>query len=90
MDTGSIAVLAGFGIVAIGCFTGIVINAMDKLFDGRRRATQAELDNARLRIEMLEGRVSDLQMLNEQLRRNQEWTNQLLEAQERRELPAAR
>jgi hypothetical protein len=90
MDTGSIAVLAGFGIVAIGCFTGIVINAMDKLFDGRRRLTQAELDSARQRIELLEGRVSDLQMLNDQLKRNQEWTTQLLEAQERRELPTGR
>ena len=91
MDTGSIAVLAGFGIVTVGCFTGIVINAMDKLMDGRRRAQQAELDGARQRIALLEGRVNDLQMLNEQLVRNQEWTNRLLEVQEeRRELASGR
>ena len=91
MDTGSIAVLAGFGIVTVGCLTGIVINAMDKLMDGRRRVERAELDSARERIALLEGRVGDLQMLNDQLKRNQEWTVKLLEAQEQRqELPSGR
>lgn len=91
MDTGSIAVLAGFGIVFVGCVTGIVINAMDKLMDGRRRVERAELDSARDRIASLEGRVSDLQMLNDQLKRNQERTVKLLEAQEQRqELPSGR
>ena len=83
--------LAGFGVVTVGCFTGIVINAMDKLMDGRRRAQQAELAAARERVSLLEERVTDLQMLNEQLKRNQEWTNRLLEAQEeRRELTSGR
>ena len=86
-----VAMLATFGIVTVGCVTGVVINAMDKLFDGRRRQTQAELEGARQRIELLEGRVTDLQVLNEQLKRNQEWTNRLLEAQEeRRELTSGR
>ena len=91
MDTGSIAVLAGFGIVTVGCVTGIVINAMDKLMDGRRRAQQVELDAARQKVGMLEARVNDLQMLNDQLKRNQEWTVKLPEAQEQRqELPSGR
>jgi hypothetical protein len=86
-----VAMLAGFGVVTVGCVTGIVINAMDKLFDGRRRAVQADLDGARQRVGLLEERVTDLQMLNDQLRRNQEWTNRLLEAQEeRRELTSGR
>jgi hypothetical protein len=91
MDTGTIAILAVFGIVTVGCLTGIVINAMDKLMDGRRRVERAELDGARERIALLEGRVSDLQVLNDQLKRTQEWTVKLLEAQEQRqELPSGR
>ena len=86
-----VAMLATFGVVTVGCFTGIVINAMDKLMDGRRRVQQAELESARQRIELLEGRVADLQLLNDQLKRGQEWTNRLLEAQEeRRELASGR
>ena len=69
-------------IVGIGCFTGIVITTVDKLFDRRLRGANEEVARARDRIRMLETRVADLQLHNEQLARTQEWTNRLLESQE--------
>jgi hypothetical protein len=70
-------------ITGIGCFTGVVINLADKLFDRRLRGANEELARARDRIQVLESRLADLRLHNEQLARTQEWTNRLLESQER-------
>jgi hypothetical protein len=83
-----VAIVAATTIVAIGCFTGIVITTIDKIFDRRLRGANEELARARDRIEMLETRVADLQLHNEQLARTHEWTNRLLDAQEPGRLPA--
>ena len=90
MGSFEVAVLSVVGIVGIGCLTGVVVSAMDKLFDRRLRGAQEELARARDRIAQLEARVADLQIHNEQLGRAQEWTNRLLQAQESGQLPGPR
>jgi len=83
-----VAVVAVTTIVGIGCFTGIVVTTINRLFDRRLRGTHDELERSRDRIRMLEARIVDLQIHNEQLVRTQEWTNRLLDAQEAGRLPA--
>jgi hypothetical protein len=80
--------LAGTLITGIGCVTGIVITTVDKVFDRRLRGASEDLARARDRIHVLEDRVADLQLHNEQLARTQEWTNRLLDAPEPSRLPA--
>jgi hypothetical protein len=83
-----VAVLATTIIVGIGCFTGIVLTTINKIFDRRLRGANDELARARDRIRMLEARVVDLQIHNEHLVRTHDWTNRLLDAQEAGRLPA--
>jgi hypothetical protein len=63
-------------LAGIGCGTGIVSMLLRTFSGGRRRAAELELAAARARLTQLE-------LDNEQLRRQVEWHSRLLEAQDR-------
>ncbi|MGH2371423.1 MAG: hypothetical protein ACRDI2_24890, partial [Chloroflexota bacterium] len=74
----SIVVLTG-----IGCFTAIILTVVDKVFDKKRQAKEAELRLARERAQLQELRIVEISRQNEQLRKQLEWHTKLLEAQGR-------
>jgi hypothetical protein len=68
-------------LTTVGCGTGIVITAMDKLFDGKKKAREQELKLAQERLRMQELQVIELRCQNEQLQKQLDWHAKLLEAQ---------
>jgi uncharacterized iron-regulated protein len=88
---GQIFVIA---LTAIGCGTGIVCTAIDKIYGERKermklaereRNREASLAEERLRVQELH--LVELRRQNEQLQKQLEWHTKLLEAQA---LPASR
>jgi tRNA1(Val) A37 N6-methylase TrmN6 len=63
-------------LAAIGCGTGVVGMVVNAVTGGRRRASEQELAATRARLAQLE-------LDNEQLRRQVEWHARLLDAQDR-------
>ena len=63
-------------LAAIGCGTGVVGMTLRTLFGGRGRAAELELAATRARL-------SQLELDNEQLRKQVEWHARLLDAQDR-------
>jgi hypothetical protein len=63
-------------LAAIGCGTGVVGMLVNAISGGRRRAADQELAASRARLAQLE-------LDNEQLRRQVEWHARLLDAQDR-------
>jgi hypothetical protein len=75
-------------MTAIGCGTGIVCMAIDKLssiFDGRRqvRAGNVTLKLTQEKLRERDEQIVELHRQNESLQKQVEWHSKLLEAQER-------
>jgi hypothetical protein len=77
---GSVFVIA---LTAIGCGTGIIITAMEKFSDSRKRAREHELRLTSERLQQQELQIIELRRQNELLQKQIEWSNRLLEAQQR-------
>jgi hypothetical protein len=70
-------------LTAIGCGTGIIITAMEKFADSKKRAREQELRLAGERVQQQELQIIELRRQNEVLQKQIEWSNRLLEAQQR-------
>jgi hypothetical protein len=70
--------LAVVTLTTLGCGTGIVITAIDKIFDAKKRARQQELELARERLRLQELQLIELRRQNEALQQQLEWHNKLL------------
>ena len=68
-------------IVTIGCFTGIITTAIDKLASGKRRRLEYELKAERKHVALTQRRIAELEEDNQRLRQQLEWHTRLLTAQ---------
>ena len=75
--------IAVVSLTTVGCGTGIVITAMDKLFDGRKKVREQELKLAQERLRMQEAQMIELRRQNDQLQKQLDWHAKLIETQDR-------
>ena len=68
-------------IVTIGCVTGIITTAIDKLASNKRRRLEHELKAERKHAALTQRRVAELEEDNQRLRQQLEWHTRLLTAQ---------
>ncbi len=68
-------------IVTIGCVTGIITTAIDKLASNKRRRLEHELKAERKHTALTQRRVAELEEDNQRLRQQLEWHTRLLTAQ---------
>ena len=68
-------------IVTIGCVTGIITTAIDKLASNKRRRLEHELKAERQHAALTQRRVAELEEDNQRLRQQLEWHTRLLTAQ---------
>ena len=68
-------------IVTIGCVTGIITTAIDKLASNKRRRLEHELKAERKHAALTLRRVAELEEDNQRLRQQLEWHTRLLTAQ---------
>ena len=68
-------------IVTIGCVTGIITTAIDKLASNKRRRLEHELKAERKHAALTQQRVAELEEDNQRLRQQLEWHTRLLTAQ---------
>ena len=69
-------------VVTIGCVTGIITTAIDKLASNKRRRLEFELKAERKHAALTKQRVAELEEDNQRLRQQLEWHTRLLTAQE--------
>lgn len=73
--------MAVVAIVTIGCVTGIITTAIDKLASNKRRRLEHELKAERKHAALTQRRVAELEEDNQRLRQQLEWHTRLLTAQ---------
>ena len=69
-------------VVTIGCVTGIITTALDKLASNKRRRLEFELKAERKNAALTQRRVAELEEDNQRLRQQLEWHTRLLTAQD--------
>jgi hypothetical protein len=77
-------------VTAIGCGTGVIITTVDKVLGGRRGGQGEALRLSKERLEEQERELAALRRQNEQLQRQLEWHDRLLERGQREPLPSGR
>jgi hypothetical protein len=77
-------------VTAIGCGTGVIISTVDKVLGGRRGGQPDALRSTQERLQEQERELAALRRQNEQLQRQLEWHNRLLERGQREPLPSGR
>jgi uncharacterized membrane protein (DUF106 family) len=70
-------------IVFLGCVTGIVTTAIDKMSGGKHKKYEQELKLAQERVRLLEAQVIDARRENDMLQKQVEWHSKMLESQDR-------
>ena len=65
-------------VVTIGCVTGIITTAIDKLASNKRRRLEFELKAEREHAALTQRRVAELEEDNQRLRQQLEWHTRLL------------
>ena len=74
-------------ITVVGCGTGVIITALDRIFGDRNKAklklAEQELRLSQERMHNREARIIDLAHQNDQLQKQLEWHTKMLETQDR-------